>query len=105
MIVQKELSILASLLGVVYLATTYARVNEGDADAAAASQKSKQADLLRPHGDPTEFVVTAERRGEAKVAAEGRFTEEEISSHGVDSIQCWRACYLSSARPEMNPFS
>lgn len=41
-------------------------------------------------GDPSpdaEIVVTAGRRGEAKVAAETEFGEEEIASHGADSIQ------------------
>lgn len=36
---------------------------------------------------PTEIVVTAGRRGEAKVASESEFSEEEIASHGSDSIQ------------------
>lgn len=40
-------------------------------------------------GDPSsdaEIVVTAGRRGEAKVAAETEFSEEEIASHGADDI-------------------
>ncbi|WP_428627491.1 hypothetical protein [Sphingopyxis sp.] len=34
-----------------------------------------------------EIVVTAERYGEAKVAAESEFSEEEIAGQGTDSIQ------------------
>lgn len=38
-----------------------------------------------PH--PEEIVVTAERRGEAKVAADTEFNEDEIASQGSDSIK------------------
>lgn len=37
--------------------------------------------------DPDEIVVTATRRGEAKVAAETEFSEDEIAARGADSIQ------------------
>ncbi|WP_331026786.1 hypothetical protein [Sphingomonas sp.] len=43
-----------------------------------------------PPGDlsgPDEILVVGRRYGEAKVAAESEFSEEEIASHGADSIQ------------------
>lgn len=39
-----------------------------------------------PH-DPDEIVVTAARRGEAEVAAQDEFGEEEIESRGADNIR------------------
>jgi len=44
-------------------------------------------DVIVLPNDPAEIVVTADRRGEAKVAAETEFSEEEIASYGADSIQ------------------
>lgn len=38
-------------------------------------------------GGAGEIVVTAPRRGEAEVPAETEFSEEEIASHGADSIE------------------
>lgn len=49
--------------------------------------------VVREAGPPSdlasddEIVVTADRYGEAKVAAESELGEEEIASHGSDSIQ------------------
>jgi hypothetical protein len=42
-----------------------------------------------PPGDLTrdEILIVAQRYGEAEVAAETEFSEEEIASHGADSIQ------------------
>lgn len=61
--------------------------------AAAADEAPIGAVALPPQkpstGDPSsdaEIVVTAGRRGEAKVAAETEFSEEEIASHGADDI-------------------
>jgi len=65
----------------------HAEPETGQVAAAAASQ------IIRPPVDISlpnqadEIVVTAERRGEARVASESEFSEEEIASHGADSIQ------------------
>lgn len=50
---------------------------------ATSSQKPSAGDT----SSDAEIVVTAARRGEAKVAAETEFSDEEIASHGSDSIQ------------------
>lgn len=53
-------------------------------DPAAAPQEPASADDGVPDD---EIVVTADRYGEAKVAAESELGEDEIASHGSDSIQ------------------
>lgn len=61
-----------------------AHANEGNDDAVAVSQGAASPDDDAPDD---EIVVTADRYGEAKVAAESELGEDEIASHGSDSIQ------------------
>jgi hypothetical protein len=61
-----------------------AQTDKGGAGAAASSQEPvPPGDLVRED----DIIVTANRYGEAKVAAETEFSEEEIAAQGVDSIQ------------------
>ncbi|OSZ62448.1 hypothetical protein CAP40_19780 [Sphingomonas sp. IBVSS2] len=63
------------------------------ARAQAAGEKLGAATGPQDHPSPPEaqpgdeIVVTARRYGEARVAAETEFGEDEIASHGADSIQ------------------
>lgn len=63
-----------------------ARAGEGE----LAASRAATAEAARPHSDdvqrPEDIVVTADRYGEAKVAAEAEFGEDEIASYGADSI-------------------
>lgn len=79
------------LLGMaVHAAAAHARTDKGDVVAGPVSQGTAPPGVIlrSGHTDETdEIVVTADRYGEAKVAAESEFDEEEIASHGADSIQ------------------
>lgn len=61
----------------------WAQTDKGGVRAAAGSQEPA------PPGDlaKDEILIVAQRYGEAEVAAETEFSEEEIASHGADSIQ------------------
>jgi hypothetical protein len=76
------------LLGVATQATS-ARADEdkGDVAAGEALQGATLPGVIAARGDPDEIVVTADRRGEAKVPAESEFREDEIAAQGADSIQ------------------
>lgn len=65
----------------------HAETNKGDVAAGTVSQRTAPPDVIVPLNDPDEIVVTAERRGEAKVAAETEFAEDEIAAQGADDIQ------------------
>ncbi|MGH6697239.1 hypothetical protein [Sphingopyxis sp.] len=65
----------------------HAETDKGDVAAGPVSQGATPPGVIVRLRDPDEIVVTAERRGEAKVAAESEFGEEEIATQGVDSIQ------------------
>lgn len=60
-----------------------AQSDVGGRAAATSQQKPLPGELT----SNDEIVVTADRWGEAKVAAATEFSEEEIASHGADSIQ------------------
>ncbi len=60
---------------------------KGDVTAGTVSKRAAPPDVIAPRDDPDEIVVTAARRGEAKVAAETEFAEDEITAQGADSIQ------------------
>lgn len=77
------------LLGMFAHAETpvHAAENRGDVSAGGAPQEAALSGFIPPRDDANEIVVTANRRGEAKVAAETEFSEEEIASRGADSIE------------------
>lgn len=80
------------LLG-MSVASAHAGTDKGDVAAGRVSQQAAPSGVIAsPDGiassdETDEIVVTAERYGEAKVAAESEFDEAEIASHGADSIQ------------------
>lgn len=80
------------LLG-MSVASAHAETDKGDVAAGRVSQRAApsgviaRSDAIASSGATDEIVVTAERYGEAKVAAESEFDEAEIASHGADSIQ------------------
>lgn len=61
-----------------------AETNKGDVGAVAVSREAAPPDDFTPDD---EIVVTADRYGEAKVAAESELGEGEIASQGANSIQ------------------
>jgi len=65
--------------------------DKGGVAAGTASQRTTPPDVIgspSPRAeDDAEIVVTANRYGEAKVAAESQFDETEIAGRGADSIQ------------------
>lgn len=76
------------LLGIaVHAASAHAETEKGDVAAGTVSQGPAPPGVNVPRDDLDEIVVTAERRGEAKVAAESEFSENEIAAQGVDSIE------------------
>ena len=61
-----------------------AQDDKGGVGAAAGSQEPvPPGDLVRED----DIIVTANRYGEARVAAETEFSEEEITAQGTDNIQ------------------
>ncbi len=74
-------------LSVAHGAEAYAETDKGDAAGGAVSSGTALPGVIVPRDDPDEIIVTAERRGEARVAAETEFGEDEIASRGADSIQ------------------
>lgn len=64
-----------------------AAADEAQVSSVATSQAKPQPGDSASNDENGEIVVTAARRGEAKVSAETEFGEEEIASHGADSIQ------------------
>src|SRR3546814_4430861 len=66
-------------------------VSQGTAPPGVFSRLSDSPDPITSSGETDEIVVTAERYGEAKVAAESEFDEAEIASHGADDIQDLRS--------------
>ena len=76
------------LLGMaVHAAHAHAETDKGDVAAGMVSQRAAPPGVIVPSDDHDEIVVTAERRGEAKVAAESEFSEDEIAAQGADSIE------------------
>lgn len=76
------------LMGVaIHAAPGYAETDKGDVAAGSALQEAAPPGVIAPAAHAEEIVVTAARRGEAKVAAESEFGEEEIAAQGADSIQ------------------
>lgn len=73
----------AALLPLGLCPNARAQTDKGGVRAAAGSQEPA------PPGDlaPDEVLIVGQRYGEAKVAAETEFGEEEIASQGADSIQ------------------
>lgn len=76
------------LLGVVLLPLGHcpsarAQTDKGGVRAAAGSEGPAPPDDL----SRDEILIVGQRYGEAKVAAETEFSEEEIASHGADSVQ------------------
>lgn len=79
------------LLGMaVHAAAAHAETDTADVAAGSVSHETAPPRVIPPPGradEVDEIVVTADRYGEAKVAAESDFDEAEIASHGADSIQ------------------
>lgn len=76
------------LLGLAASAVpAHAEPDKGDVAAGTVSQGATPPGVIVSPGAPDEIVVTADRYGEAKVAAESEFDEAEIASHGADDIQ------------------
>lgn len=82
------------LLGLAaHAVPAHAEPVKGGGAAGSVSQRSTppgaivHPDAIASSGEADEIVVTAERYGEAKVAAESEYEEAEIASHGADSIQ------------------
>ena len=76
------------LLGMAaYAAAAHAEPDKGDVAAGTVPQGAAPPGVIVSPGEPDEIVVTADRYGEAKVAAESEFDEAEIASHGADDIQ------------------
>jgi len=76
------------LTALLLAAAPAAAALEDPADPSSAGPDVPRADGAAPRGDdPTVIVVTADRRGEALVAAETELGEEEIGIYGADSIQ------------------
>lgn len=74
-------------LFVVGEAAAHAETDKGDVAAGSVSQGTSPPGVVALREEPDEIVVTADRRGEAAVASESEFNEDEIASHGADSIQ------------------
>lgn len=83
----KRVSTLLWLSMAVHATPARAEGDKGDVAAGGAPQGAALPGVIASRDDPDEIVVTANRRGEAKVAAETEFGEEEIASRGADSIQ------------------
>src|SRR3546814_18956970 len=62
-------------------------VSQGTAPPGVFSRLSDSPDPITSSAETDEIVVTAERYGEAKVAAESESDEAEIANHGADDIQ------------------
>lgn len=82
------------LLGMAgHAAPAHAEPDKGDVAAGPVSHEAappgvfSRPDAVASSQGTDEIVVTAERYGEAKVAAESEFDEAEIASHGADSIE------------------
>lgn len=83
----KRVSTLLWLSIAAHATPTRAEGDKGDVAAGGSSQGAALPGVIASRDDPDDIVVTANRRGEAKVAAETEFGEEEIASRGADSIQ------------------
>lgn len=68
-------------------ALAHAETGKGDAAVATFPEGIAPPHVAAPVDDSDEIVVTADRRGEAKVPAESEFAEDEIAAQGADSIQ------------------
>ena len=68
-------------------ALAHAETDKGDAVVATFPEGIALPRVVAPVDDPDEIVVTADRRGEAKVPAESEFGEDEIAAQGADSIR------------------
>lgn len=75
------------LLSVAHGAVAHAETDKGGVAAEQTSRGVAPPGVISPPGDPDDIVVVAGRRGEAEVAAETEFGEDEIASQGSDSIQ------------------
>lgn len=74
-------------LGVAFHSTpANAETEAEDDEPDATSRGNTSGAVIASADDPNEIVVTAIRRGEAEVAAQTEFNEQEIASHGADGI-------------------
>lgn len=64
-----------------------AQTDKGGVAAEPVSQEAAPPGVISPSKDPDEVLIIGQRYGEAKVGAETEFSEEEVASHGADSIQ------------------
>lgn len=64
-----------------------AETGKGGVTAEQISQGTAPPGVIAPLDDPDEIVVIGQRYGEAKVGAETELSEEEIASHGANSIE------------------
>jgi hypothetical protein len=74
-------------LSAAYGSEAYAQTDKGGVAAEQISQGTAPPGVIAPQDEPDEIVVIGQRYGEAKVGAETEFGEEEIASHGADSIE------------------
>lgn len=76
------------LLGLAaHAVPAHAETDKGDVAAGTVLHRAAPPGVIASPNEGAEIVVTAERRGEAKVGAESEFSEDEIAAQGVDSIQ------------------
>jgi len=74
-------------LSVVHGSDVCAQSDKGGVAAEQVSKEAAPPGVIRPSNDPDEVVIIGQRYGDAKVGAETEFSEDEIASHGADSIQ------------------
>jgi hypothetical protein len=74
-------------LSAVHASEVRAETGKGGVAAEQISQGTAPPGVIAPQDDPDEIVVIGQRYGEAKVGAETEFNEEEIASHGANSIE------------------
>lgn len=74
-------------LSAVHGSEVCAETGKGGVAAEQISQGTAPPGVIAPLDDPDEIVVIGQRYGEAKVGAETELSEEEIASHGANSIE------------------
>lgn len=87
MVCAARVASLAIVMAAAHGMEAHAETDKGDVSAGSGSREAAPPGVIVLPNDPDEIVVTADRRSEAKVAAETEFSEEEIAARGADSIQ------------------
>lgn len=85
----KHIALFAALppIGLLHSAAAFAETSQGGAVAGPVLHGTAPPSISPANSSSDEIVVLAKRRGEAEVAAETEFDEDEIAGQGVDSIQ------------------